>query len=159
MQNLVTIQDPELCNRFTARIIHNVKIGPSPEWLVNRLEAIGERSINNVADITNYVMHELGQPMHSFDLDRLSGNRIVVRRARPGETIRTLDEVTRKLDETMLAICDADKPAAVGGVMGGFESSITDATSNVLLEVAYFKRESIRQTSRKLNLSTEASYR
>ena len=157
--SLVTIVDPDLCHRFTARIIRGVKIGPSPQWLVDRLEAIGERSINNVADITNYVMHELGQPMHSFDLTKLAENRIVVRRASPGETIQTLDEVDRKLDETMLAICDAEKPVAIGGVMGGSESSIIDSTVNVLLEVAYFDRANIKATSRKLNLATEASYR
>jgi phenylalanyl-tRNA synthetase beta chain len=158
-EDLVTIQDPDLCHRFTARIIRNVKIGPSPKWLVDRLEAIGERAINNVADITNYVMHELGQPMHSFDLDKLTENRIVVRRANHGEKIKTLDEVERKLDESILAICDAEKPVAVGGVMGGLDSGITGQTTNVLLEVAYFKRENVRQTSRKLNLVTEASYR
>ena len=136
-----------------------MKIGASPKWLVDRLEAIGERSINNVADITNYVMHELGQPMHSFDLDRLAENRIVVRAAKPGETVKTLDEVERNLDASMLAICDAEKPVAVAGVMGGFDSGITESTTNVLLEVAYFKRENVRQTSRKLNLNTEASYR
>ncbi|HKX84441.1 MAG TPA: phenylalanine--tRNA ligase subunit beta, partial [Pyrinomonadaceae bacterium] len=157
--DIVKIEDPDLCHRFTARIIRNVKIGPSPKQLVDRLEAIGERSINNVADVTNYVMHELGQPMHSFDLDKLAGNRLVVRRARSGETIKTLDEVERKLDPAMLAICDAEKPVAVGGVMGGFDSGITGETTNVLLEVAYFKRENIRETSKKLNLSTEASYR
>lgn len=156
---VVRIEAPELCHRFTARIIRGVKIGPSPEWLVNRLEAIGERSINNIADITNYVMHELGQPMHAFDLDKLSEQRIVVRTARPGETIKTLDEVDRKLDETMLAICDAERPVAVAGVMGGFASGITEETTNVLLEVAFFKKENIRQTSRKLRLATEASYR
>lgn len=156
---LVSILDPDLCHRFTARIIRGVKIGPSPQWLVDRLEAIGERSINNVADITNYVMHELGQPMHSFDLDKLAEGQIVVRKAKAGETITTLDEVDRKLDESMLAICDAEKPVAVGGVMGGSESSITDSTVNVLLEVAYFDRANIRATSRKLNLATEASYR
>ncbi len=156
---VVSIEDPDLCHRFTARMITDVKIGPSPQWLVDRLEAIGERSINNVADITNYVMHELGQPMHAFDIDRLSGRRIVVRRARAGETITTLDEVERKLDETMLAICDAEKPAAIGGIMGGMDSSITDSTVNVLLEVAYFRRGNIRATSRSLNLATEASYR
>ena len=157
--DIVAIQDPELCNRFTARIIKNLKIGPSPEWLVKRLEAIGERAINNVADITNYVMHELGQPMHAFDLEKLAGNRIIVRRAKRGETIKTLDEVERKLDESMLVIGDAEKPAAIGGVMGGLNSSITESTTNVLLEVAYFNRANIRQTSRKLNLATEASYR
>ena len=156
---IVKIEDPDLCHRFTARVINNVKIGPSPEWLVKRLEAIGERAINNVADITNYVMHELGQPMHSFDLDKLAENRIVVRRAMAGEKIKTLDEVERRLDETMLAICDAEKPVAVAGVMGGFSSGISEQTANVLLEVAYFKRESIRHTSRTLNLTTEASYR
>ena len=157
-QSLVTIENPDLCHRFTARIIRGVKIGASPEWLVKRLEAVGERSINNVADITNFVMHELGNPMHSFDLNKLAENRIVVRRARNGETIKTLDEVERKLDETMLAICDAEKPVAVGGVMGGYDSSINEDTTDVLLEVAYFDRESIRQTSRKLKLSTEASH-
>lgn len=156
--DVVRIQDADLCHRFTARIIRNVKIGPSPDWMVQRLEAIGERSINNVADITNYVMHELGQPMHSFDLDRLSEKRLVVRRAIAGETIKTLDEVDRQLDETMLAICDAERPVAVAGIMGGLESSITDSTVNVLLEVAYFDRASIRKTSRALGLATEASY-
>lgn len=157
--DIVKIEDPDLCHRFTARIIRNVKIGPSPEFLVQRLEAIGERSINNIADITNYVMHELGQPMHAFDLDKLADKRIVVRRAKAGETIKTLDEVDRKLDEQMLTICDAEKPAAIGGVMGGLDSSISEDTVNVLIEVAFFKRESIRQTSRKLGLPTEASYR
>jgi phenylalanyl-tRNA synthetase beta chain len=157
--DIVRIEDPELCHRFTARILRGLKIGPSPDWLVKRLEAVGERSINNVADITNYVMLELGQPMHAFDLDKLAENRIVVRRAKSGETIQTLDEIERKLDDTILAICDAEKPAAIGGVMGGLASAITNETSNVLLEVAYFKRENIRQTSRKLALTTEASYR
>lgn len=156
---IVTIEDPEFCHRFTARSIRNVRIGPSPEWLVARLEAIGERSINNVADITNYVMHELGQPMHAFDLDKLAENRIVVRTSTRGEAIKTLDEVDRKLDKSMLAICDAEKPVAVAGVMGGYDSGITETTSNVLLEVAYFKRGSVRATARKLGLTTEASYR
>lgn len=155
----VKLEAPELCHRFTARVIRNVKVGPSPQWMVDRLEAIGERSINNVADITNFVMHELGQPMHAFDLDKLAGKRLIVRRAKAGETIKTLDEVERELNETMLAICDAEKPAAVAGIMGGYDSGITNETTNVLLEVAYFKRENIRSTSRKLNLATEASYR
>lgn len=157
--DIVRIDDPDLCLRFTARVIRNVKIGPSPDWLVKRLESLGERSINNVADITNYVMLELGQPMHAFDLDKLAEHRIVVRRARTGETIKTLDEVERKLDEEMLAICDAERPIAVAGVMGGFDSGITEQTENVVLEVAYFKRENIRRTSRKLGLATQASYR
>ena len=157
--DVVRIEDAELCHRFTARIIRGVKIGPSPKWLVDRLEALGERSINNVADITNYVMLELGQPMHAFDLDRLAEKRIVVRRARPGEKITTLDEAEREIDHTMLMICDADKPVAIGGIMGGLDTSITESTTDVLLEVAYFNRENIRQTSRKLGLATEASYR
>ena len=158
-QSLVVIEEPALCNRFTARVIRNVKIGPSPQWLVERLEAIGERSINNVADITNYVMHELGQPMHSFDLDKLGGGKIVVRKARPDESITTLDEVERTLDASMLMVCDVEKPVAVAGIMGGLDSSITDSTINVLLEVAYFNRSNVRSTSRSLKLDTEASYR
>lgn len=157
--DVVRINDPDLCLRFTARIIRNVKIGPSPDWLVKRLEALGERSINNVADVTNYAMLELGQPMHAFDLDKLKEQRIVVRRAISGEVIKTLDEVERELDEEMLAICDAEKPIAVAGVMGGHDSGITERTTNVLLEVAYFRQESIRRTSRKLGLATQASYR
>jgi phenylalanyl-tRNA synthetase beta chain len=158
-QNLVTIQDADLCHRFTARIIRGVKVAPSPEWLVRRLEAVGQRSVNNIADVTNYVMLELGQPMHSFDFNKLAGNRIVVRRAQAGETMKTLDGVGRKFDAEMLLICDAEKPVAVGGVMGGEFSGISDETTDVLLEVAYFKRENIRQTSRKLGLTTEAAYR
>lgn len=157
--DVVRVDAADLCHRFTARVIKGVKVGPSPQWLVDRLEAIGERSINNVADITNYVMHELGQPMHSFDLDKLSGNRIIVRRATDGEKITTLDEIERELDTSMLAICDAEKPVAVAGVMGGIDSGISSETTNVLLEVAYFDRASIRATSRKLGLATEASYR
>ncbi|HEY2866978.1 MAG TPA: phenylalanine--tRNA ligase beta subunit-related protein, partial [Pyrinomonadaceae bacterium] len=139
---LVTILDPDLCYRFTARIIRNVKVGPSPKWLVDRLEAVGERSINNIADITNYVMLELGQPMHAFDLDKLAENRIVVRRANKGERIVTLKEEEKGLDSNVLAICDAEKPVAIGGVIGGLDSSITDSTTNVLIEVAYFDRAS-----------------
>lgn len=156
---LVTIEAPELCHRFTARLIRGVTIGPSPDWLVSRLEAVGERSINNIADITNYAMHALGQPMHAFDLDKLSEGRIVVRTARKGEKIVTLDEEERDTDPAMLMICDAEKPCAVGGVMGGFDSGIGSETKNVLLEVACFDRDSIRRTSRELGLATEASYR
>ncbi len=156
---IVSIEEPGLCHRFTARIVRNVKIGPSPQWLVDRLEAIGERSINNVADVTNYVMHELGQPMHAFDLDKLAGGRIVVRRALEGEKLATLDEVERTLDPSILAICDAEKAVSVAGIMGGLESGISSQTVNVLLEVAYFDRANIRASSRKLGLATEASYR
>jgi phenylalanyl-tRNA synthetase beta chain len=157
--SVVTIEAPDLCHRFTARIIRDVKVGPSPQWLVDRLEALGERPINNVADITNFVMLELGQPMHAFDLDKLSESRIVVRRAEAGEKIIALDEEEYELDDNVLAICDAEKPVAIGGVIGGLDSSISNETTNVLLEVAYFDRANIRQTSRKLNVATNASYR
>lgn len=157
--SLVVIEDNESCRRLVGRIIRGVKIAPSPEWLAEKLKAVDENSINNVADITNFVMHELGNPMHAFDLKKLSENRIVVRRARSGEKITTLDKVERKLDETMLVIADAEKPCAVAGIMGGLDSSITDETTDVFLEVAYFDRDAIRQTSRKLGLSTKASHR
>jgi len=157
--DIVRIDDPSRCYRFTARIIRGVKVRPSPQWLVERLEALGERSINNVADITNYVMLELGHPMHSFDLDKLAGGRIIVRPAKPGETLVTLDDVERKFDETMLVVCDAEKPVAIGGVMGGRDSGISDSTVNVLLEVAYFRPDSVRTLARKLGMSSEASHR
>ncbi|MBA3769915.1 MAG: phenylalanine--tRNA ligase subunit beta [Blastocatellia bacterium] len=157
--DVVTIEEPSLCHRFTGRIIRGVKVGASPQWLVDRLESIGERSINNVADVTNYVMHELGQPMHAFDLDTLEGNRIVVRRALFGETITTLDELERELDEATLAICDAVKPVAIAGIIGGLDTSITEATVNVFLEVAYFEKASIRATARKQSIRTEAAHR
>ncbi|HXF42466.1 MAG TPA: phenylalanine--tRNA ligase subunit beta, partial [Pyrinomonadaceae bacterium] len=156
---VVKIEAPDLCHRFTARIIRGVKVGPSPDWLKRRLESVGERSINNIADITNYVMLELGQPMHAFDLDKLSGSKIIVRRARPGEKLKTLDGVERLLDEDILCVCDDEKPAAIAGIMGGEYSSITDATVNVLLEVAYFLPGVVRQGSRSLNLRSEASNR
>ncbi len=155
----ISIEDPDLCWRYTGCVVRGVKVGPSPEWLVKRLEAVGERSINNIADITNYVMHETGQPLHAFDLAKLKENRIIVRRARAGETLVTLDGVERKFDEEMLLICDAEKPLAIGGVMGGFESGISDETQDVLIESAFFERSSVRRTSRALGLNTEASYR
>ena len=157
--DLVSLEAPLDCLRFTARVIKGIKVAPSPDWLVERLEAVGERSINNVADITNYVMHELGNPMHAFDLNKLSEERIVVRRAHESEKIVTLDEVERELTADMLAICDAERPVAVAGVMGGLESGIDEASENMLLEVAYFDRDLIRKTSSALGLSTEASYR
>src|SRR6202142_4338623 len=120
----VEIEAPELCGRFSARILRNVKVQPSPDWLRQRLEAIGQNSINNIVDITNYVMFELGQPMHAFDLDKLSEHRIVVRRARPGEKIRTLDGAERTLAKDMCVIADASRAIAMAGVMGGSESEI-----------------------------------
>jgi phenylalanyl-tRNA synthetase beta chain len=155
----VEILDADLCPRYAARVVRGVKIGPSPEWLVKRLEAIGQRSINNVADITNYVMHELGQPLHAFDLAKLAEQRIVVRRARAGEKLRTLDGVERELEEDMLVIADAVRAVALAGVMGGEETEISAETRDVLIESAYFDPASVRRTARKLGLHTEASHR
>lgn len=155
----VEIRDLDLCPRYAARVIRGVKIGPSPEWLVKKLEAIGQRPINNVADITNYVLHEYGQPLHSFDLAKLAENRIIVRRALTSETITTLDGVERKLDPEMLVIADAKKAVAVAGVMGGEDSEISGATTDVLIESAYFDPASIRRTAKLIGLHTEASHR
>lgn len=155
----VTILDSDLCPRYAARLVRGVKIGPSPEWLVKKIEAIGQRSINNVADITNYVLHELGQPLHAFDLAKLTENRIVVRRAASGETIKTLDGVDRELDSQMLVIADAKRPVAIAGVMGGEDSEISQATTDVLIESAYFNAASVRRTARVLGMHTEASHR
>jgi len=155
----VEILDPDLCPRYAARVVRGVKIAPSPDWLVKKLEAIGQRPINNVADITNYVLHELGQPLHAFDLAKLVSNRIVVRRAKKGETIKTLDGVDRTLDSEMLVIADADKAVALAGVMGGEDSEISNSTVDVLIESAYFDPSSVRRTARMLGLHTEASHR
>ncbi len=155
----VEILDPDLCPRYAARIVRGVNIAPSPEWLVKKLEAIGQRPINNVADITNYVLHELGQPLHAFDLAKLAENRIIVRRAVAGEKITTLDGIERELDKEMLVIADAQKPVAVAGVMGGEESEISNSTIDVLIESAYFNAGSVRRTAKKLGLQTEASHR
>ena len=155
----VVIEDFHRCPRYTARVIRGVKVGPSPEWLVKRLEALGQRSVNNVADITNYVMLELGQPLHAFDFDQLAGKRIVVRRAQDKEKITLLDGEEKELTAEMLVIADAERPVAMGGIKGGLDSGISDATINVLLEAAYFAPASIRQTSKALGVSTEASYR
>jgi phenylalanyl-tRNA synthetase beta chain len=155
----VEIEDADLCPRYAARVVRGVEIGPSPDWLVQRLEAIGQRAINNVADITNYVLHELGQPLHAFDLALLAEHRIIVRRARAGEKIKTLDDVERALNPEMLVIADAARAVAVAGVMGGAETEINDATRDVLIESAYFSPASVRRTARSLGLNTEASYR
>ena len=155
----VQIDCPELCGRYTARVLRGVRVGPSPEWLVRRLEALGQGSINNVVDVTNYVMFELGHPLHAFDYDRLAEHRIVVRRARPGETMCTLDGAERKLPRDACVIADASRAVALGGIMGGQDSEITSSSSNVLLESAWFDPASIRRTSKSLGLRTEASVR
>src|SRR5215217_2521141 len=155
----VEIEDPDLCPRYAARLVRGVKIGPSPDWLVKRLETIGQRPINNVADITNYVLHELGQPLHAFDFAKLGGQRIVVRRANAGEKLKTLDGVERTLTGDMLVIADAEKTVALAGIMGGEDSEISTQTTDVLIESAYFAPQSVRQTARKLGMDTEASRR
>src|SRR5690349_18839516 len=155
----VEIRDPDLCPRYAARLVRGVKIGPSPDWLAKRLETIGQRPINNVADITNYVLHEFGQPLHAFDFAKLGGQRIVVRRATAGEKLKTLDGVERTLTADMLVIADAEKPVALAGVMGGEDSEISTQTTDVLIESAYFNPQSVRQTARQLGMDTEASRR
>ena len=155
----VTILDQDLCPRYVARMIEDVKIGPSPRWMSNRLEKIGIRSISNVVDVTNYVMMEYGQPLHAFDFELLEEGRIVVRRAKEGEEFVTLDGVKRTLDREMLMICDGAKPVAIAGVMGGRNSEIKDDTKRVLLESAYFDPAGNRRTSKKIGLETEAAYR
>jgi phenylalanyl-tRNA synthetase beta chain len=155
----VEIKDADLCPRYAARLVRGVKIGPSPDWLVKRLEVIGQRPINNVADITNYVLHEVGQPLHAFDFEKLGGRRIVVRRAKAGEKLKTLDGVERTLTNEMLVIADAEKAVALAGIMGGEESEISSQTRDVLIESAYFAPQSVRQTARRLGMDTEASRR
>jgi phenylalanyl-tRNA synthetase beta chain len=155
----VTIEAPEYCPRYAARLLTGVTVGPSPFWLQERLLSIGLRPINNIVDVTNFVMMELGQPLHAFDFDQLAGHRIVVRTAKEGEVFTTLDEKERKLTPDMLMICDAEKAVAVGGVMGGLNSEIESSTSRVLLESAYFNPISIRRTAKQLGMTTEASYR
>ncbi len=155
----VEIHEPALCNRYTARVIKDVKIGPSPDWLVKRLETIGVRSVNNVVDITNYVMMETGQPSHAFDYDKVEGQKIIVRRGVNGERLVSIDETKCDLDESMLVIADAKKPTAMAGVMGGLDSEVSETTTNVLLEVAHFEPVTVRTASRKLNLPSDASFR
>ena len=155
----VTIEASDLCPRYAARVIRGVKIAPSPTWLQRRLEAVGVGTINNIVDITNYVLMEYGHPLHAFDYHRLTENRIVVRRAKPGETLKTIDAEERELTPDMLVIADAENPVALAGVMGGFDSEIIDQTVDVLLESAYFHPPSIRKTSKALGMHTEASHR
>jgi len=155
----VTIEDPDLCARYTARVVRGVRVGPSPAWVVARLEACGLRSINNVVDASNLVLLETGHPIHTFDLALLEGGAIVVRRARSGERITTLDGVERSLAPGMLLIADSKKPVAIGGVMGGAGSEIVETTRDVLIEAAWFLPRSVRATSKALGLRTDASHR
>ncbi len=155
----VEIEAPDLCLRYAARIIKDIKIEPSPEWMKRRLRAAGVRPINNIVDVTNYVMLEMGQPMHAFDLEFLKGQKIIVRRAKNDEVIRTLDGQERKLDSSMLVIADNERPIAIAGIMGGENSGINEGTKVMLLESANFNGISVRLTSKKLGMRTEASSR
>lgn len=155
----VEVLDSEFCPRYTARLLRGVKIQPSPTWMVERLEAVGLRGINNVVDATNYVMMEYSQPLHSFDYDKLVGRRIVVRRARDGERITAIDGTRHELRDWMGIIADAERPVAVAGVMGGLDTEVTDSTVNVLMEAAQFDPLMIRRASRELSLMSDSSYR
>ena len=154
----VTIEDADLCPRYVGALV-DVEVGPSPRWLAARLEAADVRPINNVVDVTNYVMLELGHPMHAFDLDRLAGPELRVRRARAGETIRTLDGVERRLEPAMLVIADAEQPQALAGVMGAADSEVGSTTRTIVLEAAYFSPVSVRRTGKRIGLATDASFR
>jgi len=155
----VEVQNPEHCLRYTARVIRGAKVGPSPKWLVSRLATVGVASINNVVDITNYVLLECGQPLHAFDLAKLAGRRIVVRQARSGETFLAINHKSYTLDPSMCVIADAERAVALGGVMGGAETEVTEKTTELLIESAEFDPVSIRGTARKLNLHSDSSYR
>ena len=155
----VRIDDPRQCWRYMAAVVRGVRVGPSPEWLASRLRAAGAQPINNVVDATNYVLLELGQPLHAFDLAKVAGSEIVVRGARPRETLRTLDDERRELDAGMLLICDPEEALAIAGVMGGGESEISAETTDVLLECALFNPKGVRAVRRALGMSTDASYR
>lgn len=155
----VEIADSDLCPRYVGRVLRNIRVAPAPDWMRRRLELCGIRSINNIADLTNYVLLEIGQPTHAFDLDKLAENRIVVRRARAGETLVTLDGEKRDLSPDCLAVCDASVPVALAGIMGGADSEIGADTRNVLIEAAWFQPASIRNTARRFKMHTEASHR
>lgn len=155
----IRLEDPEGCPRYMAVVIRGLKVGPSPEWLVRRLDAVGVRSISNVVDVTNYILHGAGQPVHAFDAARIGGDTIVIRRARHGERLVTLDGAERTLDVSMTVIADAERTTAIAGVMGGRDSEVTDATTDVLLEVAYFSARNVRAARKALGMTTDASYR
>lgn len=155
----VVIRDPDACGRYTARVIEGVKIGPSPDWMKQRLEAVGMRSVNNVVDATNYAMMETGQPPHAFDYATIEGRKIIVRKAAPGEQLVSIDGTQCALTPDMLVIADARRAVALAGVMGGLQTEVTDATTTILLEDAWFDPVSIRTTSRRLSLPSEASFR
>ncbi|MDD2958132.1 MAG: phenylalanine--tRNA ligase subunit beta [Lachnospiraceae bacterium] len=153
----VTVQDPDLCPRYCARLVKNIRLAPSPEWMQRRLASAGIRPINNIVDITNYVMEEYGQPMHAFDYDTISGHEIIVRRAKAGEKFVTLDDQERQMDENVLMICDGEKSIGIAGIMGGENSMITDSVKTMLFEAACFDGTNIRLSSKRIGLRTDAS--
>ena len=155
----VRLEDPEGAPRYMIAVVRGVKVGPSPSWLAMRLHSVGQRSINNIVDATNYILFEVNQPLHAFDLAKLRGSAVVVRRARPNEQIVTLDGVSRRLTAEMTAICDAERPTIVAGVMGSTDSEVSASTTDIVLECAYFQPTRIRRTRRALGLSSESSYR
>lgn len=155
----VEVEEEIFCPRFAARVVRGVTIGESPAWLRDRLTAIGLRPISNVVDVTNYILWEMGQPLHAYDLDRLAGRKLIVRLARRGERLTTLDGVDRELDEQMLVIADAERPVGLAGVMGGLDSEVTERTRDVLIEGAHFLRQAVRIAARKLGMHTDASHR
>lgn len=155
----IEVKDHEKCPRYSCRVIKDVKVGPSPDWMQQHLKAVGIRPVNNIVDITNYVFLEMGQPLHAFDYDKLVGHQVIVRAAQEGECLMTLDEKERRLGAEDLLICDAEKAIAIAGVMGGKNSEVGESTQNVLLEAAYFNPTSIRKTSKRLGLQTDASKR
>lgn len=155
----VTVEDTDLCKRYCARVVENIKIGPSPKWMQDRLRAMGIRSINNLVDITNYVMEEYGQPMHAFDLSTIAGNEIIVKRAKDGDKFVTLDGQERNLDSDVLMINDGEKPVAIAGIMGGENSMITDNVKTVLFESACFDGTNIRLSSKRIGLQTDSSFK
>src|ERR1700758_650145 len=155
----ITVEEPQLCPRFSARVIRGTKIKPSPEKIAHRLQLLDQRPISNAVDATNYVLWEIGKPTHVFDMDLLEGGKIIVRKAHDGETLKTLDGVERRLTSDDLVVCDAKKPVGLAGVMGGYDTMITEKTRNIVIESAWWAPAIVRQMSRRHSLHTDASHR
>src|SRR5438477_11338234 len=155
----IEVAEPDLCPRFTARVLRGIRIKPSPEKVVHRLGLLDQRPINNAVDATNYTLWEMGKPTHAFDLDLLEGGKIVVRRAQEGETLKTLDGIERNLTPEDLVVADARRPVALAGIMGGFDTMITEKTRNILIESAWWDPAAVRRTAKRLGMHTDASHR
>ena len=155
----IKFENADDCPRYIAGIVKNVKVGPSPDWLIDRLESIGQRSINNLVDISNYVMMELGQPTHIFDYDKINSKEILIRKGKKGESLSTLDEIKRSVSPNELLITNGSAPLALAGIMGGLESAVSDETKTILIESAYFNAATIRKSAKSLGMSTDASKR